>query len=292
MLAGVPTTIRVDLSDNNSTWTNNVLTFDNTNARSAMTEIIFPHTQRARYIRIVPNGTVGNAAAYGAVSGAPGGGFRHSVSARNASANWNISSIEIYGFKSSAFIEELSAGGRITVGAREYTMANNALEKLIQSGKDGAVDFTFTPSGSGGFKVQLESAYPEFPIEVFRDGVSITNLLGADNVLTLSNITEATAIRIVFDGSETFVFEADKTALVPGETINVKANIPASNTSSGVLIIAAYANGKLVTAQSSDVTKGEACTAQFTIPANATEVKAFLWEADTYIPICKEISIK
>jgi hypothetical protein len=292
MMAGVPTTIRVDTSADNSTWNTGVLTFDNTNARSAMTEIIFPATQTARYIRFVPNGTVGNAAAYGAVANAPGGGFRHSVPARSAATNWNISSLEVYAFKSSAFIEDLSAGSKITAAARDYTLANNALEKLIQSGTNGALNFTFTPSGTGSFKVKFDSAYPEYPIVVFRDGVDISDLLSKDDELTLSGIMEATNIRVVFDGSETLVLEADKTALVPGETVNIKANVPASYPSAGKLFVASYADGKMVALQSYDITQGVLFNTQATIPANATEMKLFLWDAVTFIPLCEAVSIK
>ncbi|MCL2151883.1 MAG: hypothetical protein FWH57_02820 [Oscillospiraceae bacterium] len=291
MLAGVPTTIRVDTSANNSTWNTNVLTFDNTDSRSAMTEIIFPVTQTARYIRFVPNGTVGNAAAYGAVSGAPGGGFRHSVSARNAASNWNISGIEVYGFKSSAFIDALS-GGKITVASRDYTMANNALERQIQSSANGEINFTFTPDGTGSFKVTFDSAYPKFPIAVFRDGVDISDSLSADNELSLSGITAATSIRAVFDGSEMLILEADMDKLIPGDVVNIAAQVPASYPSAGVVYFASYAGGRMIAVQSFSATQGVLLEAQATVPAGATEVKLFLWDANTFIPLCKDVSIK
>jgi hypothetical protein len=171
-------------------------------------------------------------------------------------------------------------------------MAGNALERVLQSGRDTSLSFTFTPSGSGSFKVKLDSAYPEYPIIVFRDGVNITDQLSADNELALSEITAATDIKVIFDGTESFILQSDKTVLVPGESVKITAAIPASSPIRGLLYIVTYVDGKMAGWQSYNVTGGEVVKVPVTIAADATEVKAFLWDAETYVPLIKDVSVK
>lgn len=273
MLSGVPSTVRIQTSDNNSSWTT-ISTIDNSRAESAMTEITFPTTVTARYIRIQAEGTVGNSAAYGTVPNTPSGAFRHEAPARNASANFNVCAFEVYSFRTSVYLDFIGKG-TIVANGTSYNDGMTALQRSI------------TPDASGNLTLQFTSDTPEKPMGIFRDGVNITSQLDQNNSITLTGITADTEIRAAFSR-----FAANRSNVVPGDVVTATVFLGETDPASKVLA-ALYKDGKLEYVYSAVNVAAGLTEVPFTIPSDASgkTLKLFLWSGSDYIPLEKEITI-
>ena len=100
-LRGRPDHVRIEVSNDNEQYTE-VVSYDNSNMGSVMTNIIIPAQARGRYVRIIPSGLTGMSPAVGMRGGDESGASGQSASGirqADASKVFNLSAIEIYTFK-------------------------------------------------------------------------------------------------------------------------------------------------------------------------------------------------
>jgi len=185
LIANRPNYVKVEVSDNNTVWNTLVEAYDNTNCGSSMTDIVLDETATGRYIRVTPSGNRALSPEYGVLYGQypvfsssnrNGGGVRQV----NASTQFSVSSMEVYAFRNTAYIEILG-DGTVTVGNKVYKPTNadgsktNANQRVALIPGDGNITLTFNRSTV------------ETPLFVSVDGVDVTDKLVSD-VLTLSGM--------------------------------------------------------------------------------------------------------
>ena len=96
-LRGRPDHIRIDVSDDNETYTTVVANYDNSRMGSIMTNIVLPAQVKGRYVRITPMGLLGASPAIGMVAGQSGQSVV-GIGEVSASTAFTLSAIEIYAF--------------------------------------------------------------------------------------------------------------------------------------------------------------------------------------------------
>ena len=287
--AGVPDRVKVEYADSTSgPWTevlfNGESGFDNTKARSIMTDIILPETVAARYVRFTPSGLAAAAPPYGSGVG------MNRTSQRAAATNFNVAAIEVYKYRYAAYLDILSADtiGNIAVDGANYTRSMNALQRSV------AVDFdsTLTFNPGAGNKI----------LGVFKDNIPVTLTGSNNNQLMLSSLnadTDITAVYVPVNVNAYLV--ASSTNLVTRGLIKATAyvyNDSAANKKYNLIAAIYDSNGRLEQmdyVDSSAVASNASATFDIGIvmPNDVVgkSVKVFLWDAETYAPIVQNLII-
>jgi hypothetical protein len=97
-----PDYIKIEVSDDNKTYTTVVANYDNSRKGSIMTNIILPAQTKGRYVRITPTGLLGASPAVGMggklSSGGVSGQSISGIAQTDAATEFSLSAIEIYAF--------------------------------------------------------------------------------------------------------------------------------------------------------------------------------------------------
>ena len=185
-LRGRPDNIRIEISDDNATYTTIVPNYDNRGAGSIMTNIVLPSQVRGRYVRITPTGLIGISPEIGMV-GRTAEGVGQSVSGIEqtpAATAFTLSAIEIYAFNSSAFFT-VEGGGKVQIANNKEISASCNANCRVVAATNGTLTFRCIPNGASNFSV-------------FRDNVDITSTVAANGTVTLTNVTADTDISVRF----------------------------------------------------------------------------------------------
>jgi exo-1,4-beta-D-glucosaminidase len=187
-LRGRPDHIRIEISDDNKTYTNLVADYDNSGMGSIMTNIILPTQAKGRFVRILPTGLLEVSPAVGMTgqnTGGVTGQGTNGVAQVNASMAFNLSAIEIYAFNKSVFFT-IEGAGKVETSGKTMTSATYANDRVITVEENGTLTFRCDP------KLGLA-------VSVFRDKVDISSAIAADGTVLLNNVTADTDISVIFN---------------------------------------------------------------------------------------------
>ena len=255
-----PNNVKLEVSDNNSTWTD-LGTYNNTVTASTMVDVVLNSTATGQYIRITPSGrraaslAVGDVTGqYPRISGNIGGG----IGAVAAPRAYSISSIEIYAFNNTAFLDILGEG-TVTVGSRNYTSNMNANQRVAKINTDGSLTLTITPDDPGALCKVLKGV-EDVTSDVLSGVLSLTSLIGN------------TDITVRF-GSFTATYDSKSGSDVAGSPFTViigdKLNEPANPTRFGYTFDGWYKDSAYVEAWDFDT---DTVTADITLYAKWNEI--------------------
>ncbi|MCI6255508.1 MAG: InlB B-repeat-containing protein [Clostridiales bacterium] len=192
-----PDHVKLEVSSDGLDYAVLVEDYDNTGAGSTMTNIVLDDTATGRYLRVTPSGHRQMSEAVGLVSGQypftskPMGG---GIATVNAATKYTCTGVEVYAFRSAAFLD-LHGEGKVTVAGKDYTGDMNANQRVALADTDGTLTLTVVP------------ADPSAAVKVLQDGADITDAL-VEGVLTLSDVTADTTISVRF-GSCTVTFASN-----------------------------------------------------------------------------------
>ncbi|MCL1808991.1 MAG: discoidin domain-containing protein [Clostridiales bacterium] len=181
-LSGVPNHVRIDVSTDAANWTTIVADYDNTNSRSAMSNVVLDAPCTAQYIRVTPSGLTGASALYGTNVGSGGGtNTNSSTNARAAASNVNINSIEVYrsfdtvtvefSDNNNAVINVTSRDGNGLLGAATLDKSSPMLERVRQIPFGDKVEFVFTLD-------------PATAIDLYANGALATTIDNGDGTVS------------------------------------------------------------------------------------------------------------
>ena len=187
-LRGRPDHIKIEVSDDNLSYTTIVENYNNSNAGSIMTNIVLPAQARGQYVRITPSGLVGISPAVG-MSGRLGGVSGQSspgITEAPASTVFALSAIEIYAFNKAAFFT-VEGSGRVETGDTHFCSMCYVNKRIVP-----AID------GTVSFKCIVPDGVTISNVKVFRDNADISSMIAADGTVTLTNVTADTNITVRF----------------------------------------------------------------------------------------------
>lgn len=232
-----PDTVKIEISSDQIDW-QELAVYDNTRSGSTMTNIVLDSTATGQYLRVTPSGHRTASEAVGLVEGQypftskPMGGGIAEVS---AATKYTCSGVEVYAFRTSAFLD-ISGDGTVTVSGNPYTAAQNANQRVVLVGGSGSLTLNITPTS------------PDSAVKVLRDGADISDSV-QDGVLTLSDVTEDTTISVRF-GSYTVTFNSNGGSDVPSAAVTAgdKVEEPTAPSRAGYTFLGWYRDNELTSA--------------------------------------------
>jgi exo-1,4-beta-D-glucosaminidase len=188
IMRGRPDNIKIEISDDNRTYTTLVANYDNSRMGSIMTNIVLPSQAKGRYVKITPTGLLRLSPAVGMNTALSSGGVSgqsvSGIAEAPAATAFNLSAIEIYPFRKAVFFT-VQGSGKVETGDKSICSSCHANYRIVRIGDNNTLTFKCVREGASG-------------IRVLRDNVDISSMLAADGTLTLSNVTADTDISVTF----------------------------------------------------------------------------------------------
>ena len=189
-LRGRPDNIKIEVSNDNTSFTTIVEKYDNSGMGSIMTNIILPVQAKGRYVKITPTGLLEVSPAVGMNSALSSDGVSgqsvSGIAEAAASTAFTLSAIEIYAFNKSVFFTVEGAG---KVELCDRTVCSECVvNKRAVVAVDGVITFKCLPPD--GTTVSS--------IKIFRDHVDMSSMIAADGTVTLDDVTTDTEITVRF----------------------------------------------------------------------------------------------
>ena len=188
-LRGRPDFIKIEVSDNNTTYTTVVANYDNSKMGSVMTNIVLPAQVKGRYVRITPTGLLGTSPDVGNVDGLSIGGVTgrnvSGVAKVDASKEFTLSAIEIYAFSNSVFFK-VEGAGKVMINDQSITSETYANNSVATVGNSKTVSFKCVPDNA------------TVSIKILRGNEDISSLIAADGTVILTDVNADTDLSVVF----------------------------------------------------------------------------------------------
>lgn len=176
-----------DADPDTAVWTN-VKTINDNNVKGyTVTDLTLDAPVSARYVRVKASEPMELPAAVGNMaSAAAGNGYNgyYSQTRTMTSQKLTCAAVELYSFRSAAYLDIMGAGS-VTVDGKTYTSAMNANQRAVLVAADGALDLTVAPTNPGTAVV------------VLQDGKDLTDRVD-NGTLALTGITKDTTITVRF----------------------------------------------------------------------------------------------
>jgi hypothetical protein len=191
-LRGRPDHIKIEVSNDNISYTTLIADFDNSAMGSIMTNIILPAQAKGQYIKITPSGLVGISPAVGMRSTLSSGGVSgqsvSGIAETAASTAFTVSAVEVYAFYKSAFFT-VEGDGKVQTADKTFCSSCIVNKRVVPADEDNKVTFKCLVPTGGSIS----------NIKVFRDNTDISSSLAADGTLTLTDVTKDTDIIVKFN---------------------------------------------------------------------------------------------
>jgi exo-1,4-beta-D-glucosaminidase len=189
ILRGRPDHIKIEVSNDNATYTTLVANYDNSGMGSIMNNIILPAQAKGRYVKITPKGLAGVSKAVG-ISALNAGGVqgqsRSGIDEAAASKAFTLSAVEIYAFNKTAYFV-VEGAGKVELSDRTVCSSCYANKRAVAA-VDGAITFKCLPPDGTAVS----------SVKVFRGNTDISSLLAADGTVTLTDVNVDTDIIVRF----------------------------------------------------------------------------------------------
>jgi len=290
MIGGTPNYIRVQVSNTNGNWQDvevfnsrtgtgagYAATYDNTGARSPMTNIVFKTPVSAQYIRYTFTGLTLGSTAYGSGSGSVSS---QTTAARNNPTTFTIGGVEIYNSYNYVFVEFDGFKGTVGSGTTTLNAASSGIARSLKAFAGGKLELVITPSAPDEYVLVLvDGKY--YADNLAKTGAFTISLEGIDAnaELTIRNYADAT-----FSGFDQGA--ATAYAVVEDEEVSLLVGIYDS------------ASRKLVgfTSVESNVDapawrKIELASTELLGDLTGKFIKVFVWHSETFVPLIKETVI-
>ena len=184
-LRGRPDYIKIEVSDDNLSYTTIVEKHDNS-VGSIMTNIILPVQTKGQYVKITPTGLLGISPATGMVgtlsSGGVSGQSISGIAETAATTAFTLSAIEIYTFNKSVFFT-IKGTGKVEVHDKTISSTSYANNSVFKVEEDNTITFKCIPASN---------------IKVLRNNVDISSMIAADGTVTLTDVNADTDISVRF----------------------------------------------------------------------------------------------
>ena len=189
-LRGRPDHFKIEVSDDNATYTTLVESYHNCDMGSIMTNIVLPAQVKGQYVRITPSGLMGVSPAFGMVGQLSSerrvGQSVTGVAEVPAATAFTLSAIEVYAFNKSVFFT-VEGSGKVETDGKAFCSKCYANNRVVTT-SDGMVTFKCVPDG-----VTVSN------IKVFRDKVDISSLVTTDGIVTLTDVNKDADIIVKFN---------------------------------------------------------------------------------------------
>ena len=289
MIGGTPNYIRVQVSDTNGDWRdvevyNNragtaegyAATYDNTDARSPMTNIMLKAPVSAQYIRYTFTGLTLGSTAYGSGAGSVSS---QTTAARANPTSFTIGGVEIYNTYNNVFVKFDGFKGTVRSGSSTLTAASDVAERSLKAFAGGKLSVSITPSDPAEY------------VCVMLNGKFIADNCTKSGAITLSleNIDEYSEL----------TFKTFAEAQMSGFDAESATAIAVVEENAVTLIAGVYdkASGKLVGAKSAVSNVEAPAWRRLMVDLGAfgdltgKYVRVFVWNSVTYIPIIDALSV-